>query len=146
MGPEYCCWPLPVDIRKGCCGRSAQLQWLWWEAPGPSTMWRWWASRVPHHGVWVLEGLGTVDDMGLHHTLIKTQCNFSTDSRPSRCNYGGMLPGVCCCCSNLSYTVPRMQEQGVSMTCPRGTGKGKESCATQRKVWNRGPEFFCGIA
>lgn len=52
---------------------------------------------------------------GLHHTLIKTPSNFSTDSRPSHCNYGGMLPCVCCCCSNLHYTVPR--DAGARCQC-----------------------------
>lgn len=60
--------------------------------------------NVLHHHVWVLDRLGTVDGLGLHHTLIKTQRNFSTDSCPSHCNYGGNVPLVCCCCSNLSYT------------------------------------------
>lgn len=67
---------------------------------------------------------------GLHQTLIKTQWNFSTDSGPSRRSYWGMLPCVCCCYSDLSDTVPRMQGQGVSMTSLGGTGRGKESCAT----------------
>lgn len=60
------------------------------------------------------------------------------------CSYGGMLPRVCCCCSNLGNTEPRMQEQGVSMTCLGETGKGKESCATfyLEEKWGTGPRVL----
>lgn len=77
-----------------------------------------------------MDRLATVDDMGLHHTLIKTRPNFSTDSRPDAVANGGMLARVCCCRSNVGHTEPGMQEQGVSMTCLGETGKGKESFAT----------------
>lgn len=103
-------WQLGLNFTlglPGCSGRSQQLQWLRWEAPAPSHIWSWWAPSVLHHRVWILDRLETVDDMGLHHTLIKTQWNFSTDSCPGCCNYKGMLPCMCCCYSNLSYIIPR---------------------------------------
>lgn len=77
-----------------------------------------------------VDRLAAVEDTGLHHTLIKTLQNFSTDSRPAAVANRAMLPSVCCCCSNVGHTKPGIQGQGVSMTCLRETRKGKEGCTT----------------
>lgn len=83
-----------------------------------------------HHCVWALDGLGTVDDTGLHQMLIKTQWNFSTDSGPSRRGYWGMLLCVYCCYSNLSDTVPGCKGKVSAWRLLEGQGEARKVAPT----------------
>lgn len=112
-GPEFYSLLLMVSITEGCCGRSQQRQWLWWEVPGPSNVGRWWTSGALHHHVWALDGLGTVDDIRLRHTLIKTSETFQLTHVPAAVLMGECYP-VCAVVTATSVTLCRGCRSKVS--------------------------------
>lgn len=108
-------------------------------------MWRGWASRVRHHGVWGLNGLGTVDDMGLHHTLIKTQGNFSTDSSPAAVITGECYPVCAVAAATLATPSLGCKSKVSAWRAPQGQGKARRIVQRGGKCETRAPSSSAAL-